>query len=41
MKSKLDTNPLFARKTVAIHNFIDAIPWIEVQKEDYVLYFGR
>ncbi|WP_026524229.1 glycosyltransferase [Butyrivibrio sp. MB2005] len=41
MKAKLDTNPLFAKKTVAIHNFIDEIPWVEVSKEDYVLYFGR
>lgn len=41
MKSKLDSNPLFAPKTVAIHNFIDEIPWVEVEKEDYVLYFGR
>ena len=41
MKSKLDSNPLFAPKTVAIHNFLDAIPWIEVPKENYILYFGR
>jgi glycosyltransferase involved in cell wall biosynthesis len=41
MKTKLDSNPLFAKKTVAIHNFIDEIPWGEVEKEDYVLYFGR
>lgn len=41
MKSKLDTNPLFAKKTVAIHNFIDEITWLETVKEDYVLYFGR
>ena len=41
MKSKLDTNPLFAKKTVAIHNFIEEIPWVEVEKKDYVLYFGR
>ncbi len=41
MKTKLDSNPLFAKKTVAIHNFIDEIPWDEVDKEDYVLYFGR
>nr|WP_297705767.1 glycosyltransferase family 4 protein [uncultured Butyrivibrio sp.] len=41
MKSKLDSNPLFASKTVAIHNFLDEIPWKEVGKEDYVLYFGR
>jgi glycosyltransferase involved in cell wall biosynthesis len=41
MKTKLDSNPLFANKTIAIHNFIENIPWVEVQKEDYVLYFGR
>lgn len=41
MKSKLDTNPLFAPKTVAIHNFINDIPWVETPKENYVLYFGR
>ncbi len=41
MKTKLDTNPLFAKKTVAIHNFINEIPWAEAPKEDYVLYFGR
>ncbi len=41
MKTKLDTNPLFAKKTVAIHNFIDKIPWVDVPKEDYILYFGR
>ena len=41
MKTKLDSNPLFASKTVAIHNFIDEIPWVDTQKENYVLYFGR
>ena len=41
MKTKLDTNPLFAQKTIAIHNFIDEIPWVESSKEDYILYFGR
>lgn len=41
MKTKLDVNQLFAKKTVAIHNFIDEIPWVEVDKEDYILYFGR
>ncbi len=41
MKTKLDSNPLFAKKTVAIHNFINEIPWVETQKEDYILYFGR
>lgn len=41
MKSKMDSNPRFASKTIAIHNFIDEIAWEEVEKEDYVLYFGR
>ena len=41
MESKLDTNPLFATKTVAMHNFIDKVEWKDVQKKDYVLYFGR
>lgn len=41
MKSKMDTNPLFAGKTVALHNFIDNVEWKDVQKKDYVLYFGR
>ncbi len=41
MKSKLDTNPVFASKTVAIHNFVDRIPWKHTAKKDYVLYFGR
>lgn len=41
MKTKLDTNPLFARKTVAIHNFIDKAVWKEIEKKEYVLYFGR
>lgn len=41
MKSKMDTNPLFAGKTVALHNFIDKVEWKDVQKKDYVLYFGR
>lgn len=41
MKSKMDTNPIFAGKTVAIHNFVDKADWKEAQKKDYVLYFGR
>ncbi len=41
MKSKLDSNPLFAKKTVAIHNFIKPVKWVEKNKEDYILYFGR
>ena len=41
MKSKLDANPLFAQKTVVMHNFIDRIAMDASQKQDYVLYFGR
>lgn len=41
MKSKMDTNPIFATKTVALHNFIDEVEEKSVEKDDYVLYFGR
>ena len=41
MKTKLDSNPVLASKTVAMHNFIDRVEYREVQKKDYVLYFGR
>ncbi len=41
MKTKLDTNPIFAEKTVAMHNFIDKVEWKDTVKKDYVLYFGR
>jgi len=42
MKTKLDTNPVLAEKTVAVHNFID-LPELgtNTEKKDYVLYFGR
>ena len=41
MKKLLDTNPVLAQKTVAIHNFVDPVEPKEVEKKDYVLYFGR
>lgn len=41
MKTKLDTYPVLADKTVALHNFIDPVEQREIQKKDYVLYFGR
>ncbi len=41
MKSKLDLNPIFESKTVALHNFIDSVEKRDVIKKDYVLYFGR
>ena len=41
LKFKMDTNPLFAQKTVAMHNFVGKISYEETEKKDYVLYFGR
>lgn len=41
MKTKLDTNPVFADKTIALHNFVEPVEPKEVDKKDYVLYFGR
>lgn len=41
LKTKMDTNPLFATKTIAMHNFVDRVPWLDTDKKDYVLYFGR
>ena len=41
MKTKMDSNPFFAQKTVAMHNFIDRGEWKVTPKKDYVLYFGR
>ena len=50
MKMKMDTNPLFAGKTVAMHNFVERFndsvlkedaAQIELPYEKYVLYFGR
>lgn len=41
MKEKLDTNPVFRDKTVALHNFVaDDLPQTR-EKRPYVLYFGR
>lgn len=41
MKRKLDTNPVFRNKTITLHNFIDTVEKPEVEKENYILYFGR
>lgn len=41
MKTKLDSDPVLAEKTVAIHNFVEPVEEKQVQKKDYVLYFGR
>ena len=41
MKSKIDTNPILARKSIVMHNFIDPVEQKCIDKKDYVLYFGR
>ena len=41
MKSKLDTNPVLAARTVALHNFVAQVEQKTVEKKEYVLYFGR
>lgn len=41
LKSRLDQNPVFSDKTVALHNFIDPVENKSGAKKDYVLYFGR
>lgn len=41
LRTKMDTNPLFATKTIAMHNFVEEVEPKEVEKQDYVLYFGR
>lgn len=41
LKSKLDTYPVLRNKTIALHNFVDDIPWQAPEKQDYVLFFGR
>ncbi len=41
LKKNLDTDPVLAEKTVAMHNFVDPVSEKQVQKQDYVLYLGR
>ena len=41
MKNKMDMNPLFKEKTIAMHNFIEKPEEKVTEKKDYVLYFGR
>ena len=41
LKTKLDRNPVLAEKTVALHNFVEHPKQKEIEKQDYVLYFGR
>lgn len=41
MKRKMDSNPRFASKTIAMHNFVETKEGRVSTKKDYVLYFGR
>lgn len=42
MKKKLDTNPRFENKTVAIHNFVETEKVMEpIKKEQYIVEFGH
>lgn len=41
LKTKLDTDPVLAQRTIAIHNFVDMVEHTSANKKDYVLYFGR
>ena len=41
MKTKLDTYGVLAGKTVALHNFVEPVQWVDTKKKPYVLYFGR
>lgn len=41
MKTKMDLNPVFRDKTIALHNFVEIPDKKAVTKKDYVLYFGR
>lgn len=41
LKKKMDTNPVFAESTIALHNFVEKVENKDVEKKDYVLYFGR
>lgn len=41
LKTKLDTDPVLATKTIVLHNFVDQVEKKAVQKKDYVLFFGR
>lgn len=41
LKTKMDSNPLFATKTIVLHNFTERVEWKQTEKKEYVLYFGR
>lgn len=41
LKTKMDTNPVFKGKTIALHNFVTDVKREKADKKDYVIYFGR
>lgn len=41
MKKQMDTNPVFRKKTIILHNFIGKPVLKDIEKRDYILYFGR
>lgn len=41
LKSKLDTQPRFRSKTIALHNFVDKVSETVPEKENYVLEFAH
>lgn len=41
LKKKLDSQKRFQTKTRVLHNFVDMVEQKDVQKEDYVLEFGK
>ena len=41
LKKKMDSNPLCAKKTITLHNFVEHVEWKQTAKKNYVLYFGR
>ena len=41
IKEQLDNYPVLSSKTIILHNFVEELVCDNVEKEDYVLYFGR
>ena len=41
LKSKLDSNPILAKKTLTLHNFVEKSRDKNSESKRYVLYFGR
>lgn len=41
LKAKMDTDSVFAGRTVVMHNFVNRVDDGGGEKKDYVLYFGR